>query len=259
MSTRVTREQVSAALDGEWTELHGVAGERLRAIAADEQARGDWLLYAQIGDVLRSADLQLRGGDAAFVARVSAAIEREPVVIAPAAARQIEAGREVVTQAVAAHRRPHWSTRIAAGMAAVAGVAVMAWVALPTLRDGAPATAPAQMAAAGGGSANGSANGTSASLLKPVVAGQATSPAGIGPAAVPATQQVALVQADLQVPATAQAGAQPATLASRTAVAASDLPMAEFLLAHQQMAGGMMPVVPAVLRQPLAQAPANRP
>lgn len=255
MSTSVTREQVSAALDGEWAEPQGVAAARLRAIAGDEQARADWLLYAQIGDLLRSADLQLRSADAAFVARVSAAIEQEPVVIAPAAARQIDAGREALAQVAAAHRRPHWSTRIAAGMAAVAGVAVMAWVALPTLRDGVPATAPAQMAMVG----NAGGPSGAAPVLKPVVAQQSGNPAGVGPAALPQSQQVALVQADLQVPAAVQPGAQPATLTPRGAVASSDLPMAEFLLAHQQMAGGMMPVVPAVLRQPLAQAPASRP
>lgn len=253
MSRSVTREQISAALDGEWSEPQSMAAERLRAIASDEQARADWLLYAQIGDVLRSADLQLRSDDAAFVARVSAAIAREPVVIAPAAARQIRAAGDAHRLAAAAVRRPHWSTRIAASMAAIAGVAVMAWIALPTLRDGG---APAQMAAA----VSGKSSEGAAPVLKPVVAqgagGQVDGSLGLAPG----SQRVALVQADLRMPVAAgQASAQPATLGTRAAAVAADLPMAEFLLAHQQMAGGMMPVVPAVLRQPLAQAPANRP
>ena len=131
MSTTISREQISAVFDGEWIDAGGDAAAcaAVRAVASDPQAQGDWLVYAQIGDCLRTPDLRLLPREEDFLARINAAIAQEPVVIAP---RAVQAAQV----AGAAHRRPHWSTRIAAGMAAVAGVAVMAWVALPTLQEG---------------------------------------------------------------------------------------------------------------------------
>ena len=234
MSTTLSREQISAVFDGEWTDASGDAADALRMVSADAEARADWLLYAQIGDSLRMPDLRLLPEEASFLARVSAAIEREPVVIAPTSAQSVR-------QAVA-HRRPHWSTRIAAGMAAVAGVAVMAWVALPTLQQ--------QNGGSGGQVAATTGAAQQVAAVQPVSM-------QVPVAAVAPSQQVAVVQADLQVPV-AGGGAQ-GVAAMRPVAVGADLPMAEYLLAHQQMAGGMMPSVPAILRQPLAQAPAAHP
>ncbi len=237
MRTDMTREQLSALMDGEgeFSAPSAHAAAFVREVAMTDAARGDWLLYAQIGDVLRSADLAPMPHEDDFLHKVSAVIAREPIVLQPQAAQLAQVG-QVAAQRSAAHRRPHWSTRMAAGMAAVAGVAVMAWVALPSLQTTQHPTA------------------IQAGSERPVVAalsnGQANGSAQMPVNAVrpdPRAFQVAqagLMQADLSAP--------PASKAQLVAVSAQ-VPMVEYLLAHQQMAGGIMPVAPATLRVMAAQ------
>lgn len=230
VSRQGLRERLSALLDGEdeFRERGSPAAAFVRAAAADADLRRDWLLYAQIGDVLRSGDLAPLPQETRFLERVCTAVAQEPIVIAPAA--------RPAAAVATARRRPHWTTRVAAGMAAVGGVAVMAWVALPNLHESA---APA----AGGG-----AIVASAVAVAPQPAAALATRAGVEAAA---PVDAALVQTRLD--------ASPARTAANAVVVpvAADMPMVEYLLAHQQLAGGMMPVVPATLRIADPQAAAH--
>lgn len=115
---------------------------------------------------------------------------------------------------------------MAAGMAAVAGVAVMAWVALPGLQSsgqlaetGRPVVASVDAGSMGG--------------QLPVIDRQ-------GGAALGPTARTELIQAGLQT--------RNAPGAGQIVPVSDQMPMVEYLLAHQQMAGGMMPVAPATLK-----------
>lgn len=228
MNQDKSREQLSAMMDGEgdFRGLSPQSADFVRTVAADDASRRDWLIYAQIGDVLRSSDLTPLPNEGDFLQRVSAAIAREPIVLHPQPLVASAAGEPAQ---VARHRRPHWSTRMAAGMAAIAGVAVMAWVALPGLQNagqqGQLASTQRQVLA--------SAEGASAVGQLPVADSQGG--AALGPSA-----RADLIQADLQT-RSAQGG-------GRIVPVSAQMPMIEYLLAHQQMAGGMMPVAPATLR-----------
>ncbi len=224
LSRQRMRERLSALLDGE-DEFGARAPEAIafvRAASVDAESRCDWLLYSQIGDILRSADLTPLPHDERFLARVSAAVSQEPIVVVPAVAA---AG---ASRSHGMHRRPHWSTRVAAGMAAVGGVAVMAWVALPGLHD----------AAAPGSGGHAIVASSVAVAPQPAVA----VPARVAVEAAPPVD-AALVQARLS-----SAPLRGAATAAPVIPVSADMPMVEYLLAHQQLAGGMMPVVPATLR-----------
>ncbi|MBN2691776.1 MAG: sigma-E factor negative regulatory protein [Burkholderiaceae bacterium] len=220
MSQDMSREQLSTLMDGEgdFRLQSAQAVTFVRQAASDDAARRDWLIYTQIGDVLRSSDLTPLPNEHDFLQRVSAAIAREPIVLQPQVSAQVSAQHDAAKSArAAAHRRPHWSTRMTAGMAAVAGVAVMAWVALPGLQQT-------------------EQQGVQATAVRPVVA-------SAGSLASSHSVQVGvagLIPTDLS--------AQAAPGAAQIIPVSAQMPMVEYLLAHQQMAGGMMPVVPATLR-----------
>jgi sigma-E factor negative regulatory protein RseA len=238
MSQDMSREQLSALMDAEG-EYRGQSARTeataafIRHVASDEAARRDWLIYAQIGDVLRSADLTPMPGEADFLQRVSAAIAREPIVLQPQAVTQTAAAVDRSSASAhrsAAHRRPHWSTRMAAGMAAVAGVAVMAWVALPGLQNADSSGAAPTVASVG-------VLGSKGQI--PVADTQIAAP--LNPVA-----RAGLIQADLSAQSPQRGeGGQGAT---QLVPVSEQMPMVEYLLAHQQMAGGMMPAVPATLQ-----------
>lgn len=222
------REQLSALIDGEgeFRAHTAQAAAFVRLAAADEVARSDWLLYAQIGDVLRSVDLTPMPREQEFLQRVSAAIAREPIVLQPAAAA---ADRGVAPP----HRHPHWSTRLAAGLAAVGGVAVMAWVALPGLQHGGQGSLRA---------ANQPAVTVSAGALAPSGGWQ------VRVSETRRTDNTAQVPVSSPVGLVAAGGNAAAVEMPQHVAMSAQMPMVEYLLAHQQMAGGMMPVVPATLR-----------
>lgn len=231
MNQDKSREQLSAMMDGEgdFRGLSPQSADFVRTVAADDASRRDWLIYAQIGDVLRSSDLTPLPNEGDFLQRVSAAIAREPIVLQPQPLVASAAGESAQ---VARHRRPHWSTRMAAGMAAVAGVAVMAWVALPGLQNAGQqgqlaSTQHPVLASAEGASAVGQVG------QLPVADSQGG--AALGPSA-----RADLIQADLQTRSVQGEG--------QIVPVSAQMPMVEYLLAHQQMAGGMMPVAPATLR-----------
>lgn len=238
MSQDTSREQLSALMDAEG-EYRGQSARTdataalIRHVAADEAARRDWLIYAQIGDVLRSSDLTPMPGEADFLQRVSAAIAREPIVLQPQAVAQTAAAAGGSAHRSAAHRRPHWSTRMAAGMAAVAGVAVMAWVALPGLQNADSSGAAPTVASVGALGSKGQ---------------MAVADTQMAPSLNPAARAglTGFIQADLssQSPRRVERGQE----ASQLVPVSEQMPMVEYLLAHQQMAGGMMPAVPATLQ-----------
>lgn len=244
MSQDMSREQLSALMDGEgaghgqsaWTDASEAF---VRRVAADDAARRDWLIYAQIGDILRSSDLTPLPDEVDFLQRVSAAIAREPIVLLPQAAARSAAvavgmaGQAARLASVSRHR-PHWSTRMAAGMAAVAGVAVMAWVALPGLQTTAPSGGMPTVASLADSGAKGQ---------MPVADTRVVAPAN------PAVNQLAragLVQVDLSTQSPLRGGSGQKT--AQIVPVSEQMPMVEYLLAHQQMAGGMMPAVPATLQ-----------
>jgi len=87
--------------------------------AGDEEARRSWHAYHLIGDVLRSGDLaNPPGRDLAFLQRLSARLDDEPAVLAPAP----------LPAAGPSRRRPAWAwpAALAAGVMALATVLVVA-------------------------------------------------------------------------------------------------------------------------------------
>ncbi len=83
-----------------------------------------WDTYHLIGDVMRSPDLAIQPSER-FYARVSAAIDAEPVVLAPAAVSH----------------RGAWRLGLS-GLAVAAAVASVVWIARPVLFGEVPAAAP---------------------------------------------------------------------------------------------------------------------
>ena len=77
-----TQEQISALADDE---LSDSQIELVLGALRDPQARADWDLYHQIGDVLRSDDMAFSLSEG-FSARMAARLEAEPVILAPASA-----------------------------------------------------------------------------------------------------------------------------------------------------------------------------
>lgn len=90
-----TQEQISALADDE---LSDSQIELALAALRDPQARADWDMYHQIGDVLRSDDMAF-SLSAGFSARMAARLEAEPVILAPAPAQQPVQGGQVAAAA----------------------------------------------------------------------------------------------------------------------------------------------------------------
>jgi sigma-E factor negative regulatory protein RseA len=87
MNTReMSREQISALADGELADAHvNVALAALR----EPEEQVTWDLYHQIGDVLRSDEMDFEfSGD--FAARMRARLDAEPVILAPQLNRAAE-------------------------------------------------------------------------------------------------------------------------------------------------------------------------
>ena len=92
------KSKISALIDGELTRQE--AESVLDALRGEGEARDEWRRYHLIGDAMR--DPRMLSGD--FAARVARRIEREPVVLAPAATRKPAA-------------RPAWTFALAASLA----------------------------------------------------------------------------------------------------------------------------------------------
>lgn len=117
----LTRERISACVDGE---LDEVQFELAMAALRSPEARGDWELYHQAGDVLRSDDMALTMS-AGFSARMAARLDAEPTIIAPA--KSISAN---TASGPAKHRRLFQS------FAAAAAIATFAFIATQPLMQG---------------------------------------------------------------------------------------------------------------------------
>jgi sigma-E factor negative regulatory protein RseA len=119
------REQVSAFLDGELpnseTEL------LLKRLTRDGELRESFGRYALIGEAIRGSGRDLLTRD--FAGRVNLAIDGEPAVAAGGQLRDLRAPR---------WWRPFAGAAVAAGVAAVAVVALQQRAIAPTLRPAAP-------------------------------------------------------------------------------------------------------------------------
>jgi sigma-E factor negative regulatory protein RseA len=164
------REQVSAFLDGELpsseTEL------LLKRLTRDAELRESFGRYCLIGESLRGGSpTRLTHG---FTARVNRAIDGEPLV----AVAQTPRGRSTRWW------RPFAGAAVAAGVAAVAVVALQQRAIAPTLRSGLPVTAQNMVSAQNG------APTQQASPAKPTEALSYTVPAAVSetPTAMPAAR-----------------------------------------------------------------------
>jgi sigma-E factor negative regulatory protein RseA len=154
-----TLEALSCLMDGELDATH--CSGLLKKVCSDPQARRQWTLMHITGDALRSSEVASLHSEA-FVARLAAALDAEPAIVAPQASR----GSRSFVRRVALP-----------GVAVAAAASVLVFVAVPQLRDptagsGAvltmsPATssqsAPAQVASTAGEaspSSAGTPNGT---------------------------------------------------------------------------------------------------
>ena len=112
------KTRISALMDGE-LEDHEIV-ETLRALRRSEELRGEWCDCQLIGAALRGE----RGLEINVAARVMAAIDLEPTVMAPSPGRTLE-----------------WRRPALALAASAAGVALVAWLALTPVGDRVPAGA----------------------------------------------------------------------------------------------------------------------
>jgi sigma-E factor negative regulatory protein RseA len=122
-------QRLSALVDGE-LDAEGCAAlvERLRG---DGEARRAWAMLNCVGDAMRSAEVAALHSEG-FVARVSAVLEREPTVLAPAALPRRAAARR-------------W---LLPGAGAAAAAAVLLAVALPSRQALSPEATVARAPAA---------------------------------------------------------------------------------------------------------------
>ena len=95
-------EQISALIDDELDEH---SGSLFLQLGRDPDAAARWRRYHAIGEVLRNEELNL--ADNSFATRVAAALENEPHLLVPIAARNR------IT-------KPRWGYALAASMAGVA-------------------------------------------------------------------------------------------------------------------------------------------
>jgi sigma-E factor negative regulatory protein RseA len=113
-------ERLSALCDGELSP----AAARALLDGADGQGLGeaDWDTFHLIGDALRMGEPPALS--AGFSARFAQALAAEPTVIAPGSASALAA---LSASGNRTPRRAAWAASIAAGIAAVASVAVVGW------------------------------------------------------------------------------------------------------------------------------------
>lgn len=127
MNTKeMTREQISALADGDL--LDGQVDVALAALRHDD-AKADWDLYHQIGDVLRSDDMAVELSPG-FAARMSARLDAEPTVIAPAVTADLKGARSEKYSGNGASQVRRWALP---SMAAAAAMATVAFFATPQL------------------------------------------------------------------------------------------------------------------------------
>lgn len=120
------QEQISAMVDGE---LSDAQVEQLMALLRTPQGRAAWEDFHRIGDILRTGDMAFAMSDD-FGARMSARLEAEPIIVAPAAIRPAQVQRHAESDSPVAGRK---YLRFAIPGAAVAAIATAVIVATPNL------------------------------------------------------------------------------------------------------------------------------
>lgn len=131
MNTKdMTREQISAFADGE---LADSQVDLVLASLRQAETRANWELYHQIGDVLRSGDMSMPLSKD-FSVRMSAALDAEPVIVAPAVKNSVQSSEKSVRP------KRRWGMP---EMIAVAAVSTAAYIATPQLMIAMKGTASA--------------------------------------------------------------------------------------------------------------------
>ncbi len=142
--------------------------DELLASLRNEDAQNDWKLYHQIGDLLRSDDMNFHLS-ASFSERMAARLDAEPVVIAPAVSKESTRVAACIAHdqecqhgtGAAKTAAKRWAIP---GMAAAAAMAAVAFVATPQLMvafKGKDASEPASISVAGNTAATAGDRGSS--------------------------------------------------------------------------------------------------
>jgi sigma-E factor negative regulatory protein RseA len=119
----LARQKISALADGG---LNDKEIESALEMFRNDDRRDDWDVYHQIGDLLRSSDMDVKFSPG-FSARMAARLEMEPTIVAPGAAAQVASVPAADTELQAATissnlKKRHVKYWFASGLAA-AGVA----------------------------------------------------------------------------------------------------------------------------------------
>lgn len=123
MNTKdMTREQISALADGE---LPGEHIDVALAALRNKEGKADWDIYHQIGDMLRSDDMDVNLSPG-FASRLSARLDAEPTVMAPVLAPL----GERTASAASAGKARRWALP---SMAAATAMATVAFFTTPQL------------------------------------------------------------------------------------------------------------------------------
>ncbi|MBB5392822.1 MULTISPECIES: sigma-E factor negative regulatory protein [unclassified Herbaspirillum] len=177
-----TREQISTLADGELSSEEMTIA--LAALRSSQDGREAWEVYHQIGDVLRSEEMDI-SLSAGFSAKMSALLDAEPAIVAPQASADVTRAVAAVSSVAANgdHQavRPRGRNRFfLPGAAAAAAVVAAVFVAMPqqavvTADSGAspvqvavaPVIVPSALStvSAGGAAADGAQNVTQLSTL----------------------------------------------------------------------------------------------
>jgi sigma-E factor negative regulatory protein RseA len=126
-TNEISREQISAFADGELADQHV---DVVLATMRKEDGCADWELYHQIGDVLRSDDMDVKLSQG-FAARMAARLEMEPTIVAPVpSVHSPTIAAPVAVPALLARPIKRWAMP---GMVAAAAMATVAFIATPQL------------------------------------------------------------------------------------------------------------------------------
>jgi sigma-E factor negative regulatory protein RseA len=125
-TNEMSREQISAFADGELADQHV---DKVLAAMRKEHGCADWKLYHQIGDVLRSDDMDVNLSPG-FSVRMAARLAMEPAIVAPLPPLSSPANAVPASGAPTARLTRRWALP---GMAAAAAMATVAFIATPQL------------------------------------------------------------------------------------------------------------------------------
>lgn len=145
------KELISALADGQ-LDAQGMA-RGLQALAASAEARNCWSDYHLIGDVLRSPELAVVSPSDAFVQRLARRLAMEPAPVGETSPARLELVSQPSMSTAPLQDKPAandgryaWPWKLAAGFASLAGVGVVAWMAMGAAPQPAPAAAQARLA-----------------------------------------------------------------------------------------------------------------